>query len=499
MKTRSEEKLTEWSHVNAAECAPSLGLASEQRAWRKMDMTVLPLITMMYFLSSLDRSNIGNAKIAGLQHDIGITTNQYSLALTIALIPYVLVEVPANIVMLRIGPRVFLSTLVTLWGVACTLQGVVRDYPDLLACRFFLGFFEGGLPPGVFFYLASFYPRRMLQFRMSIMFSASAFASAFSGLLAAGILKMDGVGGRPGWAWVFILEGLFSVLFGAIVFILLPNSPSSVYTLNREERDIVTLALFGDGILDMNEQTNRGRRSWRELGRSAVQPQVLLLCSAALFSGEMLILFCSYLPSIVAAVGYEGTRAQLMSVPPFAVGAILSISTAIWADRFASRGATVIFFSLLSTAGFAIFLVANPDFVHRALGNHARYGSLFLAVPGTYSIVAPLGTWMANNTAPLVRRATSVALLTACGNAGAILSTWLYGTLSPAPAYTAATITLLVLQVGILICAATAWAYLAWRNRVKARRRAEVRVDELGTMPSAQEMSDESIWFQYVM
>ena len=134
---------------------------------------------------------------------------------------------------------------------------------------------------------------------------------------------------------------------------------------------------------------------------------------------------------------------------------------------------------------------------------HVRYGSLFFAVPGTYAIVAPLGTWTANNTSPLLRRATSLAFLTSSANAGAILATWLYGALSTAPRFTSATITLLVLQVGCLICAVGTMVYLWNENRRKARLREEFgpRKDAAGTdlTGSSVELPNESIWFTYVM
>lgn len=171
------------------------------------------------------------------------------------------------------------------------------------------------------------------------------------------------------------------------------------------------------------------------------------------------------------------------------------------------------FFALVSTAGFALFLGAHPSSVLALLTTHAshsmmsrhtasfdshtRYGSLFLAVTGTYCIVPPLGTWIANNTAPLVRRATGLALFAMCANVGAILSTWLYGPISPGPRYTAATIILLVMQVGIALCATGARLYLARENARKKRLREESGV--AGPNEAVGEMSNDSIWFTYVL
>lgn len=165
---------------------------------------------------------------------------------------------------------------------------------------------------------------------------------------------------------------------------------------------------------------------------------------------------------------------------------LVSIITAFLSDRYAQRGLTMIFFSILSTIGFAIFLGSYVKDV--------RYGSLFLAVPGTYSIGPPLGTWMANNSAPLIRRGASLALLTTMTNLGSILSTWLLGALSPPPRYTSATITLLVFQIGILLCSVANMGWLAAENKRKERAKSSTPERESeGAMPN------ESVWYRYVM
>lgn len=127
--------------------------------------------------------------------------------------------------------------------------------------------------------------------------------------------------------------------------------------------------------------------------------------------------------------------------------------------------------------------------------NHVRYGSLFLLVPGTYCIGPPLGTWMANNSAPLIRRATALALLPVMTNIGSILSTWLLGSISPAPRYTSATITLLVFQIGIMGCAALNVAWLSRENARKARERPAAGDGKHEIVGAG----NDSIWFEYVL
>lgn len=156
-------------------------------------------------LSFIDRVNIGNARVAGLQKDLNMTDFQYSLALTITFIPYIVVEIPAGLVVKRIGANYFLPVMTTLWGLITTLQGLVTSYSGLLVARFFLGLVEGGLLPGIVLVLSRFYKRDQLQLRLALLFTGASLTGAFSGLLASAIVGMNGLAGHKGWQWIFIL------------------------------------------------------------------------------------------------------------------------------------------------------------------------------------------------------------------------------------------------------------------------------------------------------
>ncbi|KAG9217884.1 hypothetical protein CCMSSC00406_0005254 [Pleurotus cornucopiae] len=456
--------------------------ALEKRVWRKLDLYVLPVVAMFYLLSLLDRSNIGNARVAGLQKDLKMTNNQYSMALTVTYIPYIVAELPSNLLLRAVGPNLMLPTMLTLWGVVTTLQGLVKSYSGLLAARFFLGLLEGGVFPGLVLYLSLFYPRHKMNTRISVFFSSASLSGAFSGILAFGIIKIkeSPTQTRPGWAWVFIVEGLFTVLFGLASFALLPRSPKTTRFFTPEERDYVVHVLEGD--------TTEGDElfSWREVCRAFMLPQVMTLAIIFFFSGVVLYGLAFFAPSIIVGLGYTASTAQLMSVPPFVAAFVVAILFAFISDHYKCRGLVTIVTSIFCTIGFAMFLGSERHSV--------QYSSLFFSISGVYAMAPVLSTWSSNNAAPHTRRATAIAIGFICTNSGGILATWLLGSLSAAPRYHSATIVLLVFSVAMGLFAAANLAYLARENRLKA----EVR----RTLPRVEEkkgLGDQSAWFEYLL
>lgn len=151
------------------------------------------------------RVNIANANVAGMSTELGLVGHEYNTALVIFFVPYILFEVPSNILLKKFKPHVWLSGCMFFFGITTTCQGLVRNYSGLLATRFFLGLFESGMFPGCFYLLGCWYMRTEAQKRFSFFFSSTTLAGAFAGLLAAAIGKMDGISGYAGWRWIFIL------------------------------------------------------------------------------------------------------------------------------------------------------------------------------------------------------------------------------------------------------------------------------------------------------
>ncbi|KIK65234.1 hypothetical protein GYMLUDRAFT_94587 [Collybiopsis luxurians FD-317 M1] len=451
----------------------------EKTVWRKLDIHILPVVAMFYLLSSLDRTNIGNARVAGLQKDLQLTNQQYSIALMVTYVPYIVAELPSNLVLKAVGPNYLLPTLLTLWGVVTTLQGVVKSYSGLLICRFFLGLFEGGVFPGSVLYFSYFYPRYKMNTRVSAFFSAASLSGAFSGVLAFGIINMTGVGGRPGWAWIFILEGLFSFLFGLSAYFLLPHSVDRAEFLSAEEKEYVKAQLLKDNGFQQDTGFSQ-----KEIIEAFKLPQLWILAPAFFLAGTILYALAYFTPSIIQDLGYSAANAQLISVPPYAVGSVVTMVAAYVSERYRCRGLICIIAELLCAIGFAMFLASESSQV--------QYGSLFFSITGALIVAPTAAAWNAVNITPETRRATAIAIGFVMTNSGGILATWLFGSLSPAPRYTSGTITLLVFSIVAALLFLVNIVYLLTQNAKKAKARQLVVREE-----EKPNLGNHSAWFIY--
>ena len=255
----------------------------------------MPVLTILYILSFIDRSNIGNAKVAGMNDELGLTGPQYNMALTVFFFPYAFFEVPSNVVLKLTRPSRWMCVLVISWGTVwpalcysdpeamltvvqvVTLQGLIKSYKHLIVTRVLLGVTEAGFFPAATFLLTTWYSRWQLQTRMSIFYSAASLAGSFSGLLAFGIQHMNGVAGLGGWRWIFILEGIITVLAGCAIPWALPDSPERASFLSDSEKEFIKRQLQRDQGLSGSETTaGHDKFQWQHLKETLLDWKIYL-------------------------------------------------------------------------------------------------------------------------------------------------------------------------------------------------------------------------------
>ena len=179
-----------------------LTVHQDRKLLRKLDLRLIPWLCLLYLISFLDRTNIGNARLDGLQKSLHITSGQYNACLSIFFVSYALFEPLTNVLLKRLRPSIFIPIIMILWGATMVTMGLTHNFQGMMATRFFLGLAEAGLFPGISYYLSCWYKRDEFGIRAAIFFSAAAVSGSFGGLLAAAIGKMTGVGGKKGWAWI---------------------------------------------------------------------------------------------------------------------------------------------------------------------------------------------------------------------------------------------------------------------------------------------------------
>ena len=220
----------------------------------------------------------------------------------------------------------------------------------MMTARFFLGMAEAGLFPGINYYLSCWYKRDEFGIRAAIFFSAAAVSGSFGGLLAAAINQMDGIGGKKGWAWIFILEGLATVLVGIASFWMVFDFPDEAHFLSDMDRQRVIRRLKADKQSSAEHEEFKMEYLWASVKdwKTYLYAAIYMGCDVPLYA------FSLFLPSIIKDLGYKSTTAQLLTVPPYAAAAILTITVGYFADRTRQRGFANMGTSILGIIGFSM-------------------------------------------------------------------------------------------------------------------------------------------------
>ncbi|KAF8271580.1 MFS general substrate transporter [Lactarius quietus] len=459
MESGEKGKVSQEDHVIATNAGLDVSEVDEQKLVRKIDLRLIPWLSLLYLLSFLDRTSIGNAKLYGLEKSLHLTDKQYLFALTIFFFPYALFEVPSNIFLKRLRPSLWLSGLMLLWGIMMTAQGLVHSYGGLLAMRWMLGMMEAGMFPGVVYYLSCWYKRSEFGIRVAIFFSAASVSGAFGGLLAAAISNMDGVGGKPGWAWIFILEGLATVVAGAASFFIIQDFPDTARFLSEAERAIVIRRLQDDGQFSAGGEKFKlqnvisSLKDWKTwLGICMNVGNVMPVYAIALF-----------LPSIIHKVWYKATSANLLTVPVYTSACIVNCLVCFAADRLQRR--SIFNFALSCLGGLAyIVLISSRT---PALS----YVAVYFATCGVYPLILPTPShraWISNNVEGSYKRSVSLGTVIGFGSINGAVSSNVYRA-SDAPWYRLGH-GLVLLYIGIgIVSSITYYVFLRRENAARDR------------------------------
>ncbi|PYI12432.1 MFS general substrate transporter [Aspergillus sclerotiicarbonarius CBS 121057] len=402
--------------------SPSFSSEEEKSLVRKVDLTLLPTIWIMYLLSYMDRTNVGNAKISGMQTDLDLTSGQYSIALVVFFIGYVIFEVPSNLILSHSRPSLFLSGIMVAWGTLTCLMSVIKDFKHLVVLRTLIGCVEAGFAPGVLLVLSSWYKRTEQSKRFGVYISAAILSGAFGSLLAAGIIQgLEGAHGIRGWRWLFIVEGSATVGVAIICAFILPDFPATSRRLSERERYVAVARLATDDVTAMTEDSVQ-LSHWHAVVKSAKYWRTW---------GFVVGTLSYFYPTLVAGLfGDSSTeRVNFLTVPIYAVAFVCTAITAYFSDKVPQwRGLVIAGWLAASLAcSIAVCLVYNYT---------ARYVLLVLMAAGLWATNGGTLAYASSafaNMHPQVR-GVSLALVNALGNLAQIYGSYLFPS-SDSPKY----------------------------------------------------------------
>ncbi|KAI0017566.1 nicotinamide mononucleotide permease [Xylariomycetidae sp. FL0641] len=387
-----------------------------RKATLKMDIIIMPILTIMYILNYLDRQNIASAKLANLEEDLGLSPVQYQTAVSILFVGYILMQVPSNLIVGKIKwPGVYICGGMATWGVISALMSVVHNYPGLLVTRIFLGFVEAIFFPGALYFLSLFYNRKQYAFRAAILFSGSQLGNAFGGLFAIGVLQLDGHHGLAGWRWLFLVEGVLTTGLAIIFAFILPNSNKKILGLSELECEFVQWNFLSDqGQADRADEI-----SARKGVTLALADPKLWLLMGLLYSTYIVGAVTNFFPSVVGGLGYDRNTTYGLTAPPFVLCVFCMLINGFHSDRKQERFLHVVL-------PLIITLVANIIAVS-TLNIGARYLAMMLLPASFYSSTVVTLSWITGSLAqPAVKRAAALALINAGCNTPNIWASYLY-------------------------------------------------------------------------
>ncbi|KAL2132613.1 hypothetical protein VTI74DRAFT_3603 [Chaetomium olivicolor] len=397
----------------------------EERALvRRIDFLIMPLLILGFFALQLDRGNIGNAMTDFFLKDVGITQFQFNVGQQLLSAGIVLLEVPSNIILYRVGPPLWIGAQILAWGLVATFQAFQKGLGPYLATRLLLGLCEAGFIPAGLFTITRWYKRDETTKRFSWYFLGNMFSGACSGLVAYGILHMRGICGLSGWQWLFLLEGIFTILVGFLFIALFPLSsgkPVSILGIryfSEREAQILQQRVLRDDPTKFQPHRNV---SWAEIKATFTNWRLLPHFFMTLLGIAPAHTMGVYAPSLVVSFGFDRLKSNAM----LSIGSwVLIVTNLAWghiADKTRLRG-LMVFLGVLILWGLTLGnrLLIESD------NPNLRFGVLVTAIAFQAPWHAVNGSWLALNAKTAGERSVTMAIFIMSANIAGIIGSQIF-------------------------------------------------------------------------
>ncbi len=396
------------------------------KLYGKITLRLIPYMFLLYILAYLDRVNVGYA-VPELEHDLGLTAAVMGLAGSIFFIGQFCSDLPSNLLLGKFGPRLWIARIMITWGIVATALAFTRGRNSFLALRFLLGLMEGGFFPGMILYLTFWFPSGERARAVAKFMTATSIAGVVGGVIAHGLLKLDGTLGLHGWQWLFLMEGLPTFCVGISVLWILKDRPDDAAWLTDHEKQWLDAELERD-------RKEGGAADRHNLLDALKLPMVWIL--AGIFALDQIGVYTMniWMPTLLNGAlhggGASGTATPgssslvaLLSTLPYLAAAICTVLVGWSSDRLLERRWHIA----------ACFLIGALGFVWAAW-THSLVGMMLAMTLGAIGFWSMMGPFWALPTRVLGGQAAAggVAVITMIGSLGAFAGPSLTGALQGA-------------------------------------------------------------------
>ncbi|KAH7882337.1 allantoate permease [Phlebopus sp. FC_14] len=433
----------------------------EERALvRKLDWKIMLMATIGFTALNLDRSNINQANSSTFLPDLKLTTNDFNLGNTVFCLAFLLAELPSQLISKRVGPDRWIPTQICLWSIVSLCQFWLTGKTSFLVCRALLG---------VLTILPDFYTKTELPVRLAIFWMSMYFCGIVAGFLAYGMLHLDGVAGKAGWRWLFLIEGLMTFVVGLASFMNMPPSPTQTKTwfrpngwfTEREEIIIVNRVLRDDPSKgDMhNREGLTLKRLWTAVCDYDLWPVYILGLMFGIPDNPP----TTYLSLLLKDFGFNTFQINLLTIPSQAIGIVTMFVITLVSESVGERTFVAMTEDLWSLP-FLVALYALPSTINPWLSFGLLTG--LLSFPCTHPIQV---AWCSRNSGAVASRTVNASLYNMFVQASSIISAQIY-VASDAPRYERGNkILIIICCFNLVVLYPGTKAYYVWRNRQRAK------------------------------
>ena len=337
----------------------------------KVSWRLLPLIVLCYLINYIDRTNVSFAALT-MNKDLGLTAYLYGWGAGIFFLSYALFEVPSNMVLEKVGARLWIARIMLSWGLISGAMALAQGPVSFLALRFLLGMAEAGFFPGMIYYLTKWFPGPVRARAISILYIAVPMSNAVASIVSGAILTtMDGTLGLKGWQWVFIIEAIPAVVLAFVVLGIMTERPGAATWLKPEERDW----LEGELAAERTKIESVGRLTMLQ---ALIDPRVLVLSAIYLTGVTASYGLVFFMPQIVKSLGLSNLATGFVTAIPYVFGTIGLITWGYSSDRRKERRWHLIVSTGLAAVGFTLAAMSSHSYwavVAMAIAAVGIYGS----------------------------------------------------------------------------------------------------------------------------